>query len=288
MPRDHQPERRFSVSLTQVQRKRLAEIAPETAGRLKLDEPNQRAIPFTREELKAIQNKATAAVREARVATVRNSLRHILDAVRQVLERASGPEAIPAKERLYRFKITLQDTHPPIWRRIQVKDCTLDRLHEHIQLAMGWTNSHLNHFHIGDQPYGDPLLMAENFEEFGYEDSTTTKLSDVLPRDGKRFRFEYEYDFGDSWQHEILFEGCLRAEQGKRYPICLEGERVCPPEDVGGVFGYAEFVEAITDPDHEEHDRFLAWSGPFDPEAFDAAAATKRMWRGLPNWRAML
>ena len=78
-------------------------------------------------------------------------------------------------------------------------DCTLDKLHEHIQTAMGWTNSHLHHFRIDGQLYGDPMLMAENFEELKYKDSTTTMLSDILPEGGERFRFEYEYDFGDGW-----------------------------------------------------------------------------------------
>ena len=110
---------------------------------------------------------------------------------------------------VYQFKITLMDTKPPIWRRIQVSDCTLDKLHEHIQTAMGWTNSHLHHFRIDGKLYGDPMLMAETFEELNYADSTTTRLSDILPASGKRSRFEYEYDFGDGWQHEVLFEGRL-------------------------------------------------------------------------------
>lgn len=85
-----------------------------------------------------------------------------------------------------------------VWRRIQVRDCTLDKLHERIQTAMGWTNSHLNHFKIGEQLYGDPLLMDENFEEFGYEDSATTRIGTILPKSGERFQFEYEYDFGEN------------------------------------------------------------------------------------------
>jgi Plasmid pRiA4b ORF-3-like protein len=192
------------------------------------------------------------------------------------------------RDTVYQFKITLKDARPPIWRRIQVKDCTLDKLHEHIQTAMGWTNSHLHHFHLGGQAYGDPLLMQENFEEFGYEDSIRTRLSDILPRTGKRFRFEYEYEFGDSWWHEVLFEGCLRAEQGGRYPVCVEGARACPPEDVGGVWGYADFLDAIRDPDHEQHEGMLGWiGGAFDPDALDPASATKRMKKGLPDWRRM-
>ena len=119
----------------------------------------------------------------------------------------------------------------------------------------------------------------------GYEDSTNTKLSDVLPKSGKRFRFEYEYDFGDGWEHEILFEGCLRVEKGARYPLCVEGERACPPEDVGGTYGYQEYLEAMADPKHERHDECMEWRGPSDPEAFDAKAMTKKMRRGLPNWR---
>jgi hypothetical protein len=282
------PDQRFPVKLTQAQRKVVAEIAPELAERLKLDERNQRTIPFTLAELGTIQEKAGAAVRHAISGTQENSLRHVLDATTHVIEHYRGTGSNPASERLYQFKITLLDAQPPIWRRIQLKDGTLDKLHEHIQTAMGWTNSHLHHFRVGQQLYGDTDLMQENFEEMEYEDSTTTKLSAVLPRGGQRFAFEYEYDFGDGWRHEVLFEGCLRAERGKRYPLCVEGERACPPEDVGGVWGYQEFLEAMADPDHEDHDGLLEWAGgSFDPEAFDPVKATKRMWRGLPDWRRM-
>jgi|SRR5579864_4311620 len=187
---------------------------------------------------------------------------------------------------LYQFKITLKESRSPIWRRIQVKDCTLDKMHEHIQTAMGWTNSHLHHFKIGEQHFGDPVLLQENFNEMEYEDSTTTKLSDIIPQNGKRFQFTYEYDFGDSWYHEILFEGCPKEESGTKYPLCVEGERACPPEDCGGIWGYPDFVEAIQNPDHERHDELLEWiGGEFDPEAFDPTTATKAMKKGLPDWR---
>jgi hypothetical protein len=190
---------------------------------------------------------------------VRNSLRHVTDVASQALGRSRGLGAISAAERVYQFKITLLESHPPIWRRIQVQDCTLDKLHEHIQTAMGWTNSHLHHFKVKDQLYGDPMLLQENFEEMEYEDSTATRLSDILPRSGGRFAFEY-----------------------------VEGAWACPPEDVGGTWGYPEFLEAITDPAHEDHDGLLEWAGgSFDPEAFDPAAATREMRRGLPDWRRM-
>jgi hypothetical protein len=196
----------------------------------------------------------------------------------------------PAKEQdtVYQFRITLLDTRPPVWRRIQVKDGTLDKLHEHVQTAMGWTNSHLHHFKVGGQLYGDPDLMQENFEEMGYEDSTTTRISDILPKTGRRFRFVYEYDFGDSWDHEVLFEGVLRADPRVKYPLCLEGERACPPEGVGGVWGYADFLEAIQNPGHKEHEGMLEWvGGSFDAEEFDPEQATREMRQGLPDWRGM-
>src|SRR5438552_16317025 len=96
---------------------------------------------------------------------------------------------------LYQFKISLDGLEPPIWRRIQVQDCTLDKLHAYIQTAMGWTNSHLHRFKIGEQQYADPMLMEEDFKEFSYGDSTNTKISDILPKAGRRFKFQYEYDF---------------------------------------------------------------------------------------------
>ena len=186
---------------------------------------------------------------------------------------------------IYQFKITLLEAQPPIWRRIQVEDCTLDKLHLHIQRAMGWTNSHLHQFEIGGQTYGDPELLEDVGE---YQDSTTILLSEILPTGRKQLRFKYEYDFGDGWLHEVLFEGCPEPEKGKKYPICLEGERACPPEDCGGIWGYFDFLEAIADPKHEEHEAMLEWiGGKFDPEMFDAKQATKEMKKGLPDWRSM-
>ena len=183
---------------------------------------------------------------------------------------------------VFQFKITLKNIKPPIWRRIQVKDCTLDKLHEHIQTAMGWTNSHLHQFEIGGVRHGDPELLCEGFEdETPPVNSLRTKVSKIVPKDGKRFRFEYEYDFGDGWEHEILFEGCLKAEKGTRYPLCIEGQRACPPEDVGGPFGYQEYLEALTDPKHERHKEFMEWSGSFDPEAFNAEAGNEANAAGI-------
>ena len=141
---------------------------------------------------------------------------------------------------------------------------------------MGWENYHLYRFEIGGLEYTDP----DRVEEFYGKDSREVRLSDVVPRDGHRCRFLYVYDFGDDWQHEVLFECCLTTESGRRYPACLEGERTCPPEDVGGVHGFEQYLAALADPQNDEHDSFLKWRGPFDPEKFTSAAITKRMQRG--------
>lgn len=273
------------ISLTASQRKVIADMLPRLTDRLKLDEKNSRTISFATKELESIREKAEAGRSHAETGMVRNSLRHVVEAVTNALEESTGIGSIPASERLYQFKVTLLESQPPIWRRIQVKNCTLDKFHERIQTAMGWTNSHLHRFEIDGERFGDPALLDDGFEDFECVDSTVTKISEIIPKDGKRFRFLYEYDFGDGWGHEVLFEGSLRAERGCRCPLCVEGERNCPPENIGGVWGYAEFLESIADPKHEQHDDFVEWAGEFDPEEFDASKKTKAMRRGLPESR---
>jgi hypothetical protein len=276
----------LGVLLTYPQRRAVAEIFPESTGRLKLDEQKTLSIPFTTDEMETIRKRAKAAIPHAENGMKGNSLRHLVRAVTRILEKSKGIRAIPAHERVYQFKITLLTFEPPIWRRIQVKDCTLDKLHAHIQTAMGWTNSHLHQFVIDGEIHGDPELLCDGWQDENTPvDSLHTRIGTIVPEDGKQYRFLYEYDFGDDWQHEVLFEGCLRASKEERYPLCVEGERACPPEDVGGVRGYAEFLEALADPDHEQHDEYGEWAGPFHAERFDAEKATKAMRRGLPNWR---
>lgn len=275
------------LNLTHAQRKALADVLPSLADRLKTGAAASRTIRFTDDEVRDITTKCQAAMHEASNGMLRNSLRHVIDAAQRAVENSQGIALIPASERLYQFKITLKGIKPPIWRRIQTKDCTLDRLHEHIQTAMGWTNSHLHQFKIGGVVHGDPQLLCEGGEDERPINSRRKKISKIVPADGKRFSFDYEYDFGDGWEHEVLFEGCLRAEKGARYPLCVEGERACPPEDVGGICGYQDYLEAMADPKHEQHKDFVEWRGPFDSEEFDAVAATREMRRGLPDWREM-
>ena len=278
-------EARFPVRLTEAQRKVVAEILPKFSDRLRLNEPAMRPVDLSLTEMKSIHDVVRAAIARQQSGMKRNSLRHAAAFLQEAMESFQGIGAIPSKERIYQFKITLMDCKPPIWRRIQTKDCTLDKLHDQIQTAMGWTNSHLHHFMIGETRFGDPALLEEDFEEMNYQSTLDTRISQIVPRSGKRFAFEYEYDFGDSWHHEVLFEGCLRAQPGEQYPLCVEGERACPPEDVGGTPGYKGFLVSLADPEDERHEERLVWiGGAFDAEAFDSELATKRMRRGLPAW----
>lgn len=115
------------------------------------------------------------------------------------MPKKSRPSAAADKANsVFQFKFTLKDTKPPIWRRIQTEDCTLDKFHEHIQTTMGWTSSHLHQFLIDNKRYGNPKLMDDGFDDSGCIDSTRTKLSQIIPADGKPIRILYEYDFGDS------------------------------------------------------------------------------------------
>ncbi len=179
----------------------------------------------------------------------------------------------PAKtDRLFQFKITLLDIKPAIWRRIQIHDCTLPDLHEYIQAAFGWWNYHLHLFEIGKTTYMEPDPDGDDWG-IEFEDERGVLLSKLLPKSAKRTEWVYEYDFGDSWQHEVLFEGFSPADPKARYPVCLEGARACPPEDCGGWPGYVDCLEAISDPKNEEHEAMLEWRGPFDPSEFDAKTA---------------
>jgi len=183
--------------------------------------------------------------------------------------------AKPAKA-IYQFKITLFEIKPAIWRRIQIKDCFLHDLHWHIQGAFGWTNSHLHDFDVGKDRYGISSEIDDpNYPEC--KDSTTTLLSDILPKDGKRFIFKYTYDFGDNWEHEVLFEGIVKQDRKSKYPICLEGDRACPPEDCGGEMGYEHLLEVLSNPKHEEYLDLRQWAGDYDPEQFSADTATTQM-----------
>ena len=198
-------------------------------------------------------------------------------------KRKTAARADPsAPSAIYQLKVMLKDTHPPIWRRLQVPDAMLlSRLHGVLQIAMGWTNSHLHQFIVGGRyyglPYPDPYA-----EEMNIIDERTALLNQIAPQ--VRGRFIYEYDFGDSWEHEISVEKLLEPEPDVEYPRCIAGKRACPPDDVGGVWGYAQVLQAIRNPKHPEHDEMLEWiGGQFDPAAFDLRGANG-MLKLYPSW----
>lgn len=177
----------------------------------------------------------------------------------------------PAAGSLYQLKVTLQGIRPPIWRRLVVPDGSLARLHEVIQAAMGWENYHLYAFEIGGTDYADP----ESAGELGMRDARRARLGDVVP--GAKFKFIYNYDFGDDWRHEVLVEKVLPPGSVAEVPTCLDGKRACPPEDVGGPWGYPAFLEALADPKHARHEEVVEWIGAFDPEAFDRDAVNEAL-----------
>ena len=168
--------------------------------------------------------------------------------------------------KVYQIKVSLRDIRPPIWRRIEVlSDTTLERLHLIFQLAMGWSNYHLHQYTIG-RVVGR-VVYGKPHPDFDYEvkDERKVKLYQVAPKEN--FKFTYEYDFGDSWEHTVLVEKILSVEKGKHYPYCSNGKRACPRENVGGPWGYADFLEVINDANHPEHDDMLEWAGgEFDAE----------------------
>jgi len=163
----------------------------------------------------------------------------------------------------HRLKITLKGVKPPVWRRLLVPSgYTLAQVHEALLTGMGWSGYHLYAFRIGRTSY---MEIDGNWPEDSI-DPASVRLGDLLvPGD----RFVFEYDFGDGWEHAVVVEEVLPAA-GRSRPVCVAGRRACPPEDVGGPWGYADFLDAIADPNHERHVELLEWiGGSFDPEAFD-------------------
>jgi hypothetical protein len=165
----------------------------------------------------------------------------------------------------YKLRVDLRGIAPPIWRTLEVPgDITLHRLHGVLQVVMGWMDVHLYLFEIGEKLYGE--LSTE--WDMPVADATTTTLEEIAAR---MSAFTYEYDLGDGWVHNIIAEES-QLGVGEDRPRCTGGARACPPEDCGGLPGYEDFLEAIADPDHEEHEAMLEWiGGQFDPEAFDTA-----------------
>lgn len=176
--------------------------------------------------------------------------------------------------KIYQLKLTLKHIRPPIWRRVDVpSDIKLGKLHQVIQIAMGWNDSHMHAFVAGKAIYGtpDPEYGGRTLNEAG------VRLREIV---GEGDKLNYEYDFGDGWLHEVKVEKVLDAAPTVHYPRCTAGKRACPPDDCGGPFGYEELLEAIKHPSHPDHAERIEWvGGDFDPEAFELLAINQGLWR---------
>lgn len=185
------------------------------------------------------------------------------------------PTATKASSVTYRLKVVLLGTKPPVWRLLQAPgNATLAWLHAVLQVAMGWTNSHLHQFKAGGEFYSD---TRHHFAEFEGDpeilDERKSTLQQIAPRE--KDSLGYEYDFGDSWEHGITVEKILLPDtEAAAKALCLDGARACPPEDCGGVWGYENLLKILKNRKHPEHKSMKEWLGrPFDAEAFDVAKA---------------
>jgi len=188
---------------------------------------------------------------------------------------------VTAKSKIYEIKIELREVGPAVLRRVQVPGgMSLAGLHQVVQVAMGWTDSHLHEFEVNGVRYGLPDPDCDVDE---VRDEARAKLCRLL---GQGDRMDYAYDFGDGWTHRLTVEKILAPQPGVSYPRCVSGRRACPPEDVGGPWGYDEFLVAMADPAHPEHEHYRQWlGGPFDPAGFDLDAVSQALaelaWRPL-------
>jgi hypothetical protein len=185
-----------------------------------------------------------------------------------------GIDGFPFKNCVYQFKIELAEISPLIWRRILVpSDYNFWDLHVAIQDSLGWLDYHLHHFSMkkkGKKANDD--IGIPDFDRFddmpeifpGWEISIQTYFHDLGAT------ATYMYDYGDSWRHSIQLDGYMFKEKNIKYPICIAGERACPPEDCGGVGGYLELLKTLSDPEDEDYEAMKAWGGKdWDPEKFD-------------------
>jgi hypothetical protein len=181
------------------------------------------------------------------------------------------------------LKITLNWVEPKVVRRVEVPlDLRLDRLHQTIQAAMGWTDSHLWGFEVGDLHYGPPM------PDFGFGEAPVNASKVTLQKvlaDAGATDFLYIYDYGDSWEHVIEVETLGKADADRLVPRLVEAEGACPPEDIGGPPGYLEFLDAMGDPQHERHDELLEWhGGPFDPADVDHEGSDAQLRQLAKRW----
>jgi hypothetical protein len=189
---------------------------------------------------------------------------------------------LPPDAVVYRLKISLCGVKPAVWRRVLAPgNLALRDLHRVIQVAMGWRDAHLHLFVVDGKRYGVP--ESEGGAVVG--DERRIRLSEVAPRKGEAFTYEYDL-LGSRWKHEVRVERIEAAPDGLRGPCCLGGRRACPPEDCGGPARYAHLLEILSDPDHPEHEACRLWvGGDFDASAFDSDQVNEGLVRNGPRAR---
>ena len=181
------------------------------------------------------------------------------------------------------LKVQLEDINPIIWRTFQIDQTeTFFDLHEILQIVMGWENAHLFEFQIKERKIG---LLPDEDEmwdtDASLEDSESILMLDMNFKEGDSFH--YIYDFGDNWKHLLTVEKVL-VDDETDCPVCLEGARNCPPEDCGGAPGYADFLDALKNPNHPQHEEIIDWIEEFDPEDFDLEE-TNEILQEFNDWR---
>ena len=198
------------------------------------------------------------------------------------------------KASIYRFKVSLLDIEPEIWRLVEVPETyTFWDLHVAIQDAMGWLDYHLHAF-VPDTLRDSGAVrigIPEGPIDDEYQAGWTVPIARYFANPGNAAR--YDYDFGDAWSHEVRLVAVEPRERGVKYPRCVGGKRACPPEDCGGVPGYYRLLEVLADPHDIEHEEMVEWLKghaknyfPYRPDAFDAAAV--RFWNPKKRWRMMM
>jgi hypothetical protein len=180
---------------------------------------------------------------------------------------------------IYLLHVSLREISPRIWRRFEVpSETTLPQLHIALQIVMGWENYHLHEFRIAGRNYAEPDPEDHHFGR-NVLDERRVRVGKLLAAGSS---FEYHYDFGDNWRHDILIESVLPVTPRKLYPVCLAGARSAPPEDVGGIGGYQRYLEALFDHRHPDHEDMLRWRGRFDPESFAVTRVNKSLREAFP------
>lgn len=192
--------------------------------------------------------------------------------------KSSREHWVPPPRFIYQLRVALRYIKPPIWRRVLVPDnWLLGDLHPVLVATMGWGGYHLHAFRFGGgfnpTEYSTHQMVVECGPRILDEDQVL--LGSLIRRKGQTF--SYEYDFGDSWQHEVKVEKILPYDPGMALPVCLAGARACPPEDCGGFPGYTNVLRVLKNAETEEDNDLRDWVSPYDPEHFDLEAVNRRL-----------